>query len=136
MTQDDVSAPLHRLEVEGFTIHQSVRGRGGFIAVMYETHWTGISRSSWERDMNLQVSRQQIFIYWAGTPSQHRQTNRLYRQIRIGLHNGSFFVLTANGFWHLATASCRGLTGYATTAPRCFPLGPIFDTKPMTACGG
>ena len=32
VTQDDVSTPLQRLEVEQFTGHQSVRGRGGVIA--------------------------------------------------------------------------------------------------------
>ena len=34
--------------------------------------------------MDLQLSHQQILLYWAGTPNQHRQTNRLYRQMRIG----------------------------------------------------
>ena len=43
VTQDDVSTPPQRLEVTG---HQSDRGRGGVIAVMYETHWTGLSRPS------------------------------------------------------------------------------------------
>ena len=64
--------------------HQWVHGTGGVIAVMYETHWTGLSRPSWEREMDLQLSRQQILLYWAGTPNQHRQTNHLYRQMRIG----------------------------------------------------
>ena len=31
----------------------------------------------------------------------------------LGLHNGSFFVPTVNGFWHLAMAACRALAGYA-----------------------
>ena len=36
----------------------------------------------------------------------------------LGLHNGSFLVLTSNEIWHLATAACGALTGYAysTTA--------------------
>ena len=37
VTQYDVSTPLQRLEMEKITGHQSVRGRGGIIAVMYET---------------------------------------------------------------------------------------------------
>ena len=84
VTQNDVLAPLQRLEMDRIAGHQSVRGRGGVIAVMYETYWTGLSRPSWEREMGLQLSRQQILLYWAGTPNQHRQTNRLYRQMRIG----------------------------------------------------
>ena len=38
VTEDDDSTPLQRLEVEKITGHQSVRGRGGVIAVTYETH--------------------------------------------------------------------------------------------------
>ena len=34
--------------------------------------------------MDLHVSRPHILRYWAGTPDQHRQTNRLYRRMRIG----------------------------------------------------
>ena len=46
VTQDDISTPLQPLEVEKITGHQSIRGRGGVIAVMYETHWTGLSGPS------------------------------------------------------------------------------------------
>ena len=84
VTQDDVSTPLHRLEMETITGHHPVRGRGGVIAVMYETHWTGLSGPSWEREMDLQLFRHEILRYWAGTSNQHRQTNRLYRRLRIG----------------------------------------------------
>ena len=73
-TQDDVSIPLQRLEVDKITGHQSVRGRGGVIAVMHETDWTELSRPSWEREMDLQLSRHEILRYLAGTPNQHRQT--------------------------------------------------------------
>ena len=62
VTQDDVSTPLYRLQVNT-TGHQSVRGRGGVIAVMYETHWMGLSRPSWKREMDLQLSRHDILRY-------------------------------------------------------------------------
>ena len=84
VTQDDVSTPLKRLEVEQITGHQSVRGRGGVIAVLYKTHWAGLSEPSWEREMDLHLSRSHILRYWAGTPDQHRQTNRPNRRMRIG----------------------------------------------------
>ena len=83
VAQDDVPTPLQRLEVEKITGHQSVRGRGGVIAVMYETHWTGLFRPYWEREMDLQLSRHVFLRYWADPPNQHRQTNRLYRRMRI-----------------------------------------------------
>ena len=46
VTQDDISTPLQRLEVEKNTGHQPVKGRGGVIAVMYATNcpdhpWNG-----------------------------------------------------------------------------------------------
>ena len=59
VTQDDVSAPLQRLEVK-ITGHQSVRGRGGVIAVLYKTHGVGLSKPSWEPKMDLHLSRSHI----------------------------------------------------------------------------
>ena len=76
--------PSNDFEVEKTTGHQSVRGRGGVIAALYKTHWAGLSEPSWEREMDLQLSRAHILRYWAGTPDQHRRTNRLYRRMRIG----------------------------------------------------
>lgn len=67
VTQDDAWTPLQRLEVEKITGHQSVRGRGGVIVVMYEMHWAGLSRPSREREMDIQLSRQHIFLCWTGT---------------------------------------------------------------------
>ena len=34
--------------------------------------------------MDLSNWRRHVLLYWLGTPDQHRQTNRLYRQMRIG----------------------------------------------------
>ena len=72
VTQDDVSAPLQRPEVEKITGHQSVRRRGGVIAVLCKTHWVGLSEPSREREMDLHPSRSDILRYWDGTPDQHR----------------------------------------------------------------
>ena len=73
-----------RLEVEKMTGYTTVRGRVDVIAVMCETHWAGLSRPSWERKMDLQLSCHEILRYWVVTPNQHRQTNRLYRLMIIG----------------------------------------------------
>lgn len=48
-----VSSPILHLELEKITRHQSVRGRGGFVAVIDESHWMGLSRPSWERELDL-----------------------------------------------------------------------------------
>ena len=60
VTQDDVSALLQRLEVEKITGHQSVRGRGGVIAVLYKMHWVGLSEPPWEREIDLHLSHSPI----------------------------------------------------------------------------
>ena len=41
-TLDDISPPPERLEVDQTPGHQLVRRRGGVLAVMYETHWSGL----------------------------------------------------------------------------------------------
>ena len=35
-------------------------GLGGVVAVLYKTHWTGLSELSWEREMDLHLSRPHI----------------------------------------------------------------------------
>lgn len=116
-TQDDVSTPLQQLEVDRVTGHQSIRGRGGVIAVMHQTHWISLSRASWERETDLQLSRQHILLYWSGTPPQHRQTNHLYPQMCIGAcTTGAFKGVLVSTFWHPATSACSALAGCAATA--------------------
>ena len=56
----------------------------GVLAVMYKTHWSGLSSPSWKHVQDLQHRRLHILRHWPGTPAQHRQSNRLYRQMRIG----------------------------------------------------
>ena len=75
--------PVERLEVEKTSSHRSVRGRGGAIAVLYETHWQDLLRPSWERESDLLHSLHHILQYWAGAPLQLRQANRVYRRMRV-----------------------------------------------------
>ena len=117
------------VEVEEITRHQSIRGRGGVIAVMYKTQWTGLSGPSWEPEMDLQLFRHEILRYWAGTPNQHRQTNRLYRLMRIGAaqrelsgNNGERFL--AHGYGCVPRA--EWLSRYSTTV---LPNGAHFWYK-------
>lgn len=83
VTGDDV-IPAQRMDVDKITGHQCVRGRGGVVAVKYERDWKDLLRPSWEREMDLNNWRTKILLYWLGTPDQRRQTNRLYRKMRIG----------------------------------------------------
>ena len=75
---------LERLEVDKISSHRSVRGRGGAVAVLYETPWKGLLRPTWERESDLLHARQCILEYWAGVPLQLRQANRVYRRMRVG----------------------------------------------------
>ena len=116
IAQGDVAGPLQLLVVEKITGHQSVRGRGGVIAVLYKTHWVGLSEPLWEREIDLQLSRTHIFRYWAGTPDQHRQTNRLYRRMRIGAVQRE--LSRNNGEHFLAPGRLRPTRGVASPLPR------------------
>ena len=89
--------------------------------MLYKTHWAGLSEPSWEREMGLHLSRSHILRYWAGTPDQHRQTNRLYRRMRIGTaqrelsrNNGERFL--APGYACVPRA--EWLRGVAPPLPR------------------
>ena len=86
--------------------------------MLYKTHWVGISEPSWEREMDLHLSRPHILRYWAGTPDQHRQTNRLYRRMRHAewlrryhdtvLPKGAHFWYKGDdGLWWLGKISAR-----------------------------
>lgn len=64
--------------------HEPVRGRGGVLAVMYKTHWAGLTKPSREQEMDLLLYRPNILRCWAGKPDQHRRTNPLHHRMRIG----------------------------------------------------
>ena len=64
-----------------FAGHQCVRGRGGAISVLYETHWNGILRPTWERKLDLQAFRHLILAYWANGPDHHQPNTRQYQQL-------------------------------------------------------
>lgn len=53
VTQTDVSPSLELFPVDLVSDHQSVRGRGGTVAVMYEAYWHVLSRPSRERESDL-----------------------------------------------------------------------------------
>ena len=117
--QDAVSAPLEQLEVEKITGHKSVRGRGGVTAVLYKTHWVGLSEPSWEREMGLQLSRTHSLRYWASIPGQHRQTNRLSAGFALARYSVSFLETTARVLWYRATRESNARSGLAATTTQC-----------------
>ena len=59
--------------------------------VLYKTHRAGLSEPFGEREMDLHLTRPHILRFWAGTPDQHRHTNRLYHRMRIGAAQGELF---------------------------------------------
>ena len=91
--------PVELLEVDKISSYRSLRGRGGAIAVRYDTHRKGLLRSSWEREPDLVHARQHILEYWVVSPLQLRQVNRVYRSMRVGAaqrelgrDKGAFFL--------------------------------------------
>ena len=86
--------------------------------MMYETHWTGLSRPSWDREMDLQLAHHEIWRYWAGTPNQHRQTNRVYRRMQtaaaqreVSRSNSERFLAPGYG----CVPHVEGLSRYSAT---------------------
>ena len=95
----------------------------------YKTHWTGLSRPSWEWEKDLQLFLHDMLRYWADIPNQHRQTNRLYRRIRIGAaqrqlpqSNGERFLAPGYG----CVPRAEWLSRYSTTV---LPNGAHFWCK-------
>ena len=79
--------------------------------------------------MDLQLFRHEILRYWAGSPNQHRQTNRLYRRMRIGAaqrvlsrRNGERFLASGYG----CVPRAEWLSHYSTTV---LPNGAHFWCK-------
>ena len=83
VTTDDIATPPVLIDVAEIADHQCVRGRGGAIAVLYETHWDSILRPTWERELDLQALRHHILSCWAAGPAQHQPHTRQYQQLRI-----------------------------------------------------
>ena len=69
-------------DIEKISRHQLVRGRGGKLAVMYETHWEGLSSITWEREIDLENFSRHILEYWMSTPRPVKGVNSKYRAMR------------------------------------------------------
>ena len=114
VTQDDVLA--QRLNVEKITGHQSVRERGGVIAVLYKTHCVRLSEPSWEWEMDLQLSRTHVLSYWAGTPTSTAKRPTFTTGCALARHSLSSPGTTVN-FW-VAGLRLRPSRGMASPLPR------------------
>ena len=136
VTQDDVSVPLQRLEVEKITGHQSVRGRGGVIAVLYKTHWVGISEPSWEREMDLHLSRTHICVIGPALRTSTAKPTAFTAGCALVRHSVSFPETTGNDFRRRATLASHARSGLVATAARCSPREVTFDTRATMGCGG
>ncbi|CAB1106230.1 unnamed protein product [Ectocarpus sp. CCAP 1310/34] len=82
VTVDDVSVPVGRLEVDYISGHQLVRGRSGVLAVLYQTHWVGLTTPSWEGESDLDQFRRRIILNWSREACQSKQGNCTYRVAR------------------------------------------------------
>ena len=81
-TTEDVVKSGIPVDIEKITGHQLVRGRGGKLAVMYETHWESLSSITWEREIDLKNFSRHILEYWMSTPRQVKGVNSKYRAMR------------------------------------------------------
>ena len=86
--------------------------------------------------MDLLLFRLDLSRYSAGTPNQHRQTNRMYRQMRIGAAERIFFGTTTSVFSRMDTAAFLAQNSLTATARRCFQTEPTFGIRATTVCSG
>ena len=136
VTQDGVSSPLQRLEVEKVIGHQSVHDRGGAITVMYEI--TG--RVFLDRPGSGKWTSSFFATRYCATGRALRirtaQPTACTAGCGLVLHIGNFFGETVSDSWLPVTAAFLAQNGRAATAPRCFPTEPAFGTRATTVCGG
>lgn len=76
MTVEDTDRPLERVVVDRISGHQLVRGRGGGLALTYQTHWRGIIRVTWASELDLRYFRREILLYWVGDAVHHCLSNK------------------------------------------------------------
>ena len=84
-TTEDVMKSGIPVDREKITGHQLVQGRGGKLAVMYETHWEGLSSITWEREIDLKNFSRHILEYWMSTSRQVEGINSKYLAMRRAL---------------------------------------------------
>ena len=141
VTTDDVSAPPTLIDVAKITGQQCVRGRGGTIAVLHETHWNVILRPTWERELDLQAFRHLILAYWANVPDHHQPNTPQYQQLRINAaarkiarakgerHLPSSYRLVTNDVYRTRFLSTP-LPLTASPTP-CCPARPALPSTPL-----
>lgn len=100
-TADHASVPVEHFEAGKISSHGSpVRGRGGPMAVLYETRWKGLLRPSWERGSDLlPPTHLRPLERRASTLLKLRQANRAYRRMRVGASQRELA-------WDKGTRSC------------------------------
>ena len=85
--------------------------------------------------MDLHLSRPHILRSWAGIPDQHRQTNCLYRRMRIGATHRELSRNNGQRFLLRATLVLPAPIGSVAITTRCFLREPTFGTSETMGCG-
>ena len=100
---------------------------------MYETTGRALYGASGEQEAAAAFSPSDIALLGRHS-HRHRQTNHLYRWMRIGAVK--IFGATAGDSYHPVTVPFLARNGLASTPPRCVPTEPTFGTLPTMGCGG
>ena len=136
VTRNDVLNPLQRLEAEQITGHQSVRGRGGVIAVLYKTHWAEPSESFWEREMDLHLSRSDTCAIGPESRISTAKPTSFTDECGSGRHSASSPATTGKVSYRRATPVFPASMGSVATTTRYFLKEPTFGTRETMGHGG
>ena len=96
---------------------------------MYEAHRTGLSTPSWEREMDLQLSRREsssMLMGWHSEPAPPNQPPADRRMRTWRSTAGTFSGATANVSWRPATAASRTPIGLDTAQRHAAPSNGAF----------
>ena len=136
ITIDDILTPPILLGVAKITGHQCVRGRGGTIAVLYETRRDGLLRPTWERELDLQPFGHHILTYCAAGPTRHRLPIRQHQQLCINAVALEIAAPKGNATCRVPTDLSRTMFTVPALCPTPYPLEPLSGTIPLTVPGG
>ena len=136
VTADDVTPPPERLDVERITGHQLVRGRGGVIAVLYETHWPDFSAPPGNGNSTSNISGDTSLSTGQGPRHSTDKPTACTDKCASVPHTGNSHGRKAKYFSLPATPWSPATSGSATSAQLLSPLGHTFGTRRATASGG
>lgn len=99
-----------RCELDTITAHRIVCGRGGTVAVMYNTRWKGLKHLCWEREVDFLHFCPATLGHWNEHHAQRGARHLQYQKCSCTPRRTSFIAFEASVTSDLATSLCLATT--------------------------